>query len=328
MQTYIVFDLEWNQCPDGREYANADLLFEIIEIGAIKLDEHYIKIDEFHYIIKPVVYHRLHPHIKEVVDLRMEDLKRAGKPFKQVINAFLKWVFKEGEIPSFCTWGSHDLMELQKNMAFHRIESPFAFPLLYYDLQKLYSLSQGWHSSISRPLDKVVLELGIKIQRPFHRALDDAYYTGLVLQKMDLDSVKEYQSMDYFKLPSVGDEEVYLHFPSYDKYVSRNFCNKEEAFSDKKVREIICPICHRMLRKKLMWFSSNQKIFLCLGYCREHGYVKGKIRLKNHYNGTIFVVKTTKFANEETVQTLKQRKVELAKKRSQKNRARKKRVLS
>ena len=36
---YIVFDLEWNQSPNGKKYSNKKLPFEIIEIGAGKLNE-------------------------------------------------------------------------------------------------------------------------------------------------------------------------------------------------------------------------------------------------------------------------------------------------
>ena len=36
---YIVFDLEWNQSPKGKEGTVDHLPFEIIEIGAVKLDE-------------------------------------------------------------------------------------------------------------------------------------------------------------------------------------------------------------------------------------------------------------------------------------------------
>ena len=35
---YIVFDLEWNQCPGGKKGANKKIPFEIIEIGAVKLN--------------------------------------------------------------------------------------------------------------------------------------------------------------------------------------------------------------------------------------------------------------------------------------------------
>ena len=44
-----------------------------------------------------------------------------------------------GESPFFCTWGSMDLTELQRNMVYHGMEIPFASPLLFYDVQKLYS---------------------------------------------------------------------------------------------------------------------------------------------------------------------------------------------
>ena len=36
---YIVFDLEWNQSNTGREKEVEKLPFEIIEIGAVKIDD-------------------------------------------------------------------------------------------------------------------------------------------------------------------------------------------------------------------------------------------------------------------------------------------------
>ena len=35
---YIVFDLEWNQNPAGKKTRNDKLPFEIIEIGAVKVN--------------------------------------------------------------------------------------------------------------------------------------------------------------------------------------------------------------------------------------------------------------------------------------------------
>ena len=61
------------------------------------------------------------------------------------------------------------------------MEIPFPRPLLYYDVQKLYSLeySDG-KSRIS--LDHAVEQLELNQERPFHRALDDAVYTGRTLR--------------------------------------------------------------------------------------------------------------------------------------------------
>ena len=54
---YIVFDLEWNQNPDGRRHPDSRLPFEIIEIGAVKLNEKREIVDIFQCLIKPKVYH-------------------------------------------------------------------------------------------------------------------------------------------------------------------------------------------------------------------------------------------------------------------------------
>ena len=64
---YIVFDLEWNQSPDGKKFENARLPFEIIEIGAVKLDKDKNIIDSFQRLIKPQVYNWIHDSIHEVI---------------------------------------------------------------------------------------------------------------------------------------------------------------------------------------------------------------------------------------------------------------------
>ena len=50
---YIILDLEWNQSSDGKEEESKILPFEIVEIGAIKLNSRRQMIDEFSELIKP-----------------------------------------------------------------------------------------------------------------------------------------------------------------------------------------------------------------------------------------------------------------------------------
>ena len=142
-----------------------------------------------------------------------------------------------------------DLTELQRNMGYYQIEIPFVRPLLYYDVQKLYALQNG-DTKIKPSLDHAVEELDILEERPFHRALDDAYYTGKVMQNLDFSKWKPYVSVDYYQLPQVKEEEIYLEFPTYSKYVSREFEAKEDALTDKRVTDMVCKDCKRMLRKK------------------------------------------------------------------------------
>ncbi len=48
---------------------NKRLPFEIIEIGAVKLDENRNILDSFQQFIKPAVYRKLHFRTREILDI-------------------------------------------------------------------------------------------------------------------------------------------------------------------------------------------------------------------------------------------------------------------
>ena len=310
MGQFIVLDLEWNQSPAGKEGSMNRLPFEIIEIGAVKLNKNLQIISEFRRLIRPRVYRQTH--------MSIEQLDTEGEDFVRVMTEFLEWC---GDDYRFCTWGSMDLTELQRNMVYHGMELQFPSPLLYYDLQKIYALIHGTKQKES--LDTVVEELHLTEDRPFHRALDDAYYTGRVMSEMDFYSMMEYVSVDYYQPPLTEEEEIYLEFPEYAKFVSREHETKEEILKERRVAEMVCYKCRRTLRKKIRWFSSNQKFYFCLAVCPEHGYMKGKIRMKKSEDGSFFAVKTTKLVGEEGADYVEQKKEETKKKRAERNKAKK-----
>lgn len=314
MRQYIVLDLEWNQSPGGKDGSMDRLPFEIIEIGAVKLNESLQIISEFHRLIRPRVYRQMHFKISEVTHMSMEELDNEGELFDKAMEDFIEWC---GDDYRFCTWGSMDLTELQRNMVYHGMDIPFAFPLFYYDLQKIYGLIRG--DKRKESLDTVVEELGIKEDRPFHRALDDAYYTGRVMGAMDFYSMVEYVSVDYYRPPETEEEEIYLEFPEYAKLVSMQYDTKEQVLEERRVSDMVCYKCRRTLRKKIRWFSSNQKLYFCLGVCPEHGYLKGKIRMKKSEDGSFFAVKTTKLVDEEGAELVEKKKEEAKKKRAERN---------
>ena len=85
---YIILDLEWNQ--GAAEKTEETLPFEIIEIGAIKLNDRREKIDEFNELIKPQVYHEMNHVTRKLIHLQMEQLED-GKTFPEVMQAFRDW---------------------------------------------------------------------------------------------------------------------------------------------------------------------------------------------------------------------------------------------
>lgn len=313
---YIVLDLEWNQSPNGKEDSVEHMPFEIIEIGAVKLDGEMKAAGEFHRLIKPQVYKKMHFKISEVTHMDMHELRQEGESFSRVMKDFLAWCGTDEY--RFCTWGSMDLTELQRNMAYFQVQNPFPRPFLYYDVQKLYCLQYG-DGNTKKSLDQAVQDQALLEERPFHRALDDAFYTGRILARIDMVRFGMYASVDYFLLPRRKGEEFRFQFPNYTKLVSREFENREDILKDKAVTDMICQKCNRMLRKKIRWFPYGQRYYLCLAACPEHGYVKGKIRVKKSETDNYYAVKTTKAATEEDAELLAQKKEDCRKRRSARN---------
>ncbi len=308
---YIILDLEWNQCPDGKKRENPALPFEIIEIGAVRLNEKLQLVDQFHEIVTPKVYRHLHWRTKSVIHLRDKDLQGHAS-FPEAASAFFRWCgHTYGEDYILCTWGPADLPELERNLSFYAssmtLSNPFPFPLLYLDAQKIFGLTYEGQKT-TRSLEYAIDFLKMEKHEAFHGALSDAHYTARVVSTFSPEDLSTWYSMDYYRLPACRDEEVLLSFPTYSKYVSRPFADKEALQSDKGVSSSICIHCGRRCRRKIHWFQSGSRTLLSLAYCPDHGYLKGKIRLRNHPNGSVYAIKTQKSIDEEGARLIREKK--------------------
>lgn len=286
---YVVIDLEWNQPYDWKNSGNKDLCFEIIEIGAVLLNEKREQVKEFSRIIKPQVYKRMNSITRGLVNISQSELEN-GELFSDVMEEFLKWC---GSDYIFCTWGSGDLVELQRNMKYYGMENLSDKPFPYLDVQKLYGLDFEGKKS-ARALDYAVSELGIEQDVPFHRALSDAYYTGKILAAIRKEELLTRYSYDTYHIPKNRASEIHLTFPEYEKYISRGFSTKAAAMQDREVLSSRCIVCGKKLRKCVRNFTPGGKYYLNVAHCDEHGYMKSKIRLKKTDGGTVYVVKTQK----------------------------------
>ncbi len=307
---YVILDLEWNQNPFPQHpFIQGQLRFEIIEIGAVKVNAQGINDGAFHAIIKPQVYKELFPIMKNITHLTIGELEQ-GIPFQEAMKQFFSW---SGDNCVYCTWGNMDLEELQNNLDYFEIENPLPFPLLYYDLQKLFSI-QFEDGKLRRSLEHAVEMLQIEKSRPFHRAMEDVWYTEKIMARMDMPVLEIYKSVDYHRIPLEKKQEIFLDFRKYTKYVSRGFSTREEALSDKQVYGLQCCICKKLLRKKIRWFTPNYKQYYCAGFCEQHGWMKGKIRLKKHEEMP-YVVKTCRSISGEDVLRLGERQKRIREKR-------------
>lgn len=302
---YIVLDLEWNQSNTGLEKESAKLPFEIIEIGAIHLNDTCVMVGEFSQLIKPQVYTEMHLITSRLIHLQMQELER-GKPFTEVMDRFLDWC---GEDYIFCTWGDQDLRELQRNMEFYDMKPLAEGPIAFLNIQKLFSIAYEDGKS-RKGLEYAVDFLGMVKDIPFHRAFSDAYYTAKILERIAAEApeVLKKISFDVFHPPVSREKEIKIQFDTYMKYISREFDSKNEVMADKEVISSRCYLCHKNLRKKIRWFTFNSRNYYCLAYCDKHGYLKGKIRLRKSEEGRIYVVKTTRLITEQEAAALTERR--------------------
>ena len=124
---YIVMDMEWNQALTFSEMVKDPVFLtgEIIQIGAIKLNQTLEVVDSFNERIAPQYYTELHPKVAEITKLSNRDLQK-GKGFHTVFNSFCDWC---GDDFVFLVWGTEDLRILRKNMDLHNIDTSFMPPV-------------------------------------------------------------------------------------------------------------------------------------------------------------------------------------------------------
>lgn len=179
-----VLDFEFNQAfdfGDGDGQPNPDCRFEIIQIGAVKLNDNYNIIDEFSINIKPVLYKKIHPYVEKITGLTNDDFVDAPS-FSNAYVQFRKFV---GDDIVLGTWGYSDIKALYRNLTYNKILKP---PVIinYVDIQKIATqtlhFSKGGNIGLKTAVE--MLDIEINESRHFHNACADAYYTAEVLQKL------------------------------------------------------------------------------------------------------------------------------------------------
>ncbi|MCI2050186.1 MAG: exonuclease domain-containing protein [Lachnospiraceae bacterium] len=298
---YIVLDLEWNQGNAAKEAQDPAMPFEVIEIGAVKMDSRRRKTGDFSRLIRPSCYHTMHFITGKLVHIKEEDL-RDEAAFPEVFRDFMEWC---GEGPVFCTWGPLDLTELQRNMRWHSLGALSDRPLAFYDVQKLFAIAcQNRRDRLS--LENAVDMLGIEKSIPFHRAHDDAFYTAEIFAKLP-EQVLANQSYDCFVIPRDRSEEIHVVFDTYAKDIYRGFPEKQDVLSDQGIMGTKCYLCGKELERKVDWFTSNGRHYYSVAYCPVHGFMKSKVRLFKSDDGLAYAVKTKKFLTDTEVAAMVKR---------------------
>lgn len=181
---YIVLDLEFNQTydfNDGKTYEpNPNCPFEIIQIGAVKLNSKFEIVQKFNILIKPQIYKKVHPIVEKLTNLNDKQLENQVF-FPKAYSNFIKFI--GGEMSTLCIWGPYDIKALYKNIMFYNLNHNNLKPT-YINVQSMASQYLKYPSGVSIGLKNAVENFGLSLDKSFHDALNDAIYTAHIFQKL------------------------------------------------------------------------------------------------------------------------------------------------
>lgn len=196
---YIVFDLEFNQSmenKDSKPETHKKCPFEIIQIGAVRLNERLEVEKTFNTLIKPTLYPTIHPFVQNLTNITQEQLEQAPS-FEGAFAQFLSLTDKDSIL---CVWGVNDIKELYRNAIHHHL-SIDQIPTQYINVQKPASTQLQFPGRGNIGLRAAVELLNISISGTFHDALSDALYTAEIFKKINTKDIP-IQTYEYHATPS------------------------------------------------------------------------------------------------------------------------------
>ena len=282
---YIVVDLEWNQAMSSKSSVFNKLPIklrgEIIEIGAVKLDENMQPADEFTIDVKPVYFKRMHYKVKKLTGFDKERLAK-GYSFRDAFEKFREWC---GEDVTFLTWGCDDRGIMEQKIIIHDLDWDWIADWI--NLQLIYNMQTDGDKN-QKSLATAMEHFNIEQTRVAHDALGDAYNTALVCTKLDIaQGLAQYEdasrmlSLHTHKQQSgenKGPEPLeHLVFPGY--------ISKSEAFADSELITLPCPDCSKELSCQ-RWINQGDQRYMNIYTCPDCGSYLLRLKFRKHEDNT------------------------------------------
>lgn len=314
---YIIIDLEWNQATHKTMHLRRDLNLrgEVIQIGAVKINERYEIMGTFNKFIKPIVFSKMNPYVSNLLMLTDEDLAYCNN-FPIVYREFLDWC---GDDYVLLAWGNDDSYILNDNLKIHSFDAGMNE---FLDLQKIYGRISGVAKGLQVSLDNALLSYGVNNQLMRHDALGDAMNTMIVARHAGLLAEVDKLTKKKKHTPAIDKLAKSLSVPDFVHSSVLTSLGRTELFTYGE-NALVCPVCQTPVMNDTCKPYTFKAIFTQFE-CAEHGefyalfsiesfkdinylstkYYNNSETLRNYYEGAIqFPDKTKKYRIPKRVET-------------------------
>lgn len=283
---FVIIDLEFNnlsgihkcfpdiytRIPNLKEL---DLVNEIIEIGAVKVDRYMKPIETLKVYIKPTVIPVLNPNILEITGIKESDLE-SGVSFVEGIEKLEAMVGKDDIL---CSWAKDDVVEIIRNANYYKYRN-IEWINRYLDLQEYTTKILGFKKLLS--LSNALKQLKIKFDGDkLHDALNDAIYELYVFKSVyNSRAIKNYIIENIYEMPALEIKMLKTLDIDYDR-----------------VKQL-CPKC-----KKKIYVEYPLKIvgwrFVSIGVCTKcKSKVLNELIIKRSLYGEIIYQEVSSFLDD------------------------------
>ena len=180
MKRFVCIDLEMSELSKKQRYLCKGLRNEVIQIGAVMLDENYNTISQFSSFVKPR-FSNITPAIENLTGINQSMIENADD-FITVLDKYNYWL-GDNEITTYC-WSSTDYKQLWNELlikAKHRTDLQDNLKT-FVDLQKTFTNLICAKNTIS--LQSAIELSHSKFIGTVHTALSDAFNTARILHKI------------------------------------------------------------------------------------------------------------------------------------------------
>ena len=176
---HVVLDLEMNPIKRTEKEIRRQVTDEVIEIGAVKLDDKYKQVDEFQCYVKPQ-HGEITKHITKLTGITNETVADK-ETFVKEFNNFMDWIGTEDV--TLYSWSTSDMNQLKNECRFKIPNFDVNWLEKHWvDLQKAFDDKIGLHNNLA--LKHAIGAMNRNFEGTAHTALADAENTAAILALM------------------------------------------------------------------------------------------------------------------------------------------------